>query len=114
MYVVFRLGGGALWVQWLYIVVAFVSVLILRPVLLHNEVNFTYQEVFRCTWDCFKPIIFAGALAFGSSYFFGDTLFQQATLFVVVLIETCAVVWLFLEKPMRKYIVEMVKSKLRR
>lgn len=112
MYVVFKLGGGALWVQWLYIVVAFVSVLILRPVLLHNEVDFSYGEIFRCTWDCFKPILVAGALAFGTSYMFDDTLLQQGILFCMVFVETCAVVWLFLEKPMRSYLVGMVKKKL--
>lgn len=114
MYIVFRLGWSALWVQWLYVVAAFVSALILRPVLLHKEVGFSYEEVYSCTWNCLKPTFVACIVAYGTSLLFKETVLQQMILFGVVLIETCAAVWIFLEKPLRKYTVEVVKSKMKK
>lgn len=113
-YVIFKIGGGALWVQWLYIGVAFVSILILRPVLLHKEVNFTYREVFLCTLECFKPIVLAGIVAWGISLIFDESLWQQVLLFALIFIETCVAVWLCLEKQIKLYVLKMIESRLRK
>lgn len=112
LYCIFELGAGALWVQWLQLIVALISVLIIRPYLLHKEVGFSYREVFSCIWDCFKPIIIAGCVSFLLMNFIGDTLFQQVSLFFLVLIITCVIVWVTLEKVMRLYIINMIKNKL--
>ena len=112
LYLLFKFGAGALWVQWLYIVMAFVSVFILRPWLLCKEVGFSLSEVFKCIWDCFKPMIVAGVITYGLMMLFEDSLMQQALLFVVVLLVTCFVVWLFLEKAIRVYVLNIVKSKI--
>ena len=85
---------------------------ILRPYLLHKEVGFTYTEVFGCIWDCFKPMIVAGAIAYGLGLLFDDILWQQAILFGFVLVITCVIVWIFMEKAMRDYIVNMIKQKI--
>lgn len=114
LYIVFRLGANALWVQWLYIVLAFISVFILRPYLLHKDVGFAYSEVYKCVGDCFKPITIAGVMTYGLMMLFGDTLWQQALLFIVDFLVTCFVVWITLEKPIRLYVINMVKSKIYR
>ena len=38
LYLVFSIGGGALWAQWLYLILSLFSVFVLRPYLLHREV----------------------------------------------------------------------------
>ena len=114
LYLLFKLGVGALWAQWLYILLAFASVIILRPWLLCKEVGFTYGEVFQCIWECFKPMIVAGAGAYTLMSVFDESLWQQAVLFVVVFLLTCVIVWSFLEKAMRDYIKSIVKSKISR
>ena len=113
LYIIFKTGGGALWVQWLYLIFGLISVFILRPYLLHKEVNFSYGEVYKCVGDCFKPIIVAGIVSFGLAWLFNDTLWQQVILFILVFIVTCIVVWLFFEKPMRDYVTNIVKLKIK-
>ena len=114
VFLFFKIGFGALWVQWMYLALAFVSVFLLRPYLLHKEVGFSYKEVFRCIFDCFKPMIVAGLLTYLAMSFFDDSLWQQALLFVFVFISTLAVVWGFFEKAVRIYIIGVVKSKFSR
>lgn len=111
LYVLFKIGWSALWVQWLYIISAIISVFILRPYLLHKEVNFTYKEVFYCIWNCFKPIIIAGFLTFCIMQLFSDEIWQQIVLFISVFFVTCLVVWMFLEKTIKLYIIDLIIKK---
>lgn len=112
LYVLFRLGCGALWVQWLYIVLSFISVFILRPYLLRKEISFSLKEVYKCIWDCFKPILVAGIMSYLLMNLVGQKLWQQVLLFIVVFILTCSVVWLFLERPIRSYIKSVIKDRI--
>jgi len=114
LYLIFKMNGGPLWVQWLYIVYILVSVLWLRPWLLHKDVGFTYNEVFHCIWDCIKPLLVAGSLAYFLMNVFGNSLLMQAMLFVVVFFASCIIVWLFLEPAIRIYVVNMIKQKIGR
>ena len=111
LYALFKLGSGAIWVQWVYLIFSLISVFILRPYLLHKEVGFTYSEVFRCIWDCFKPILLAGPLVLGLALLFGEDLWQQALLFISVLVVTCVAVWLFLEQPMKQYVLNFIHTR---
>lgn len=114
LYICFKLGADALWVQWLYLALMLLSVLWLRPWLLHKEIGFTYAEIYRCIWDCFKPLIFAGLFSVGLMYLFSDSLYHQVILFVLVFILSCTVVWFCLEHTIRTYITTMFKLKLLR
>lgn len=114
LYLCFKIGGGALLVQWLYLVLMLLSVFCLRPYLLHKEVGFTYAEYFHCVWNSFKPMLAAGVLSWGMMELCGDSLWQQAVLFVMVFCISCITVFVFLEKAMRVYIVKMVKSKMQK
>lgn len=114
LYVLFKFGAGALWVQWLYIVLAFISVFILRPWLLCREIGFTLSEVFKCLLDCFKPVVVSGMITWGLMMLFGDSIWQQTLLFVSVFIITGIVIWVFLEKSIRMYIMNIVKTKIKR
>lgn len=114
LYCCFKLGAGALWVQWLYLVTTLISVFWLRPYLMHKEIGFSYKEVFKCVWECMKPFLTAGSVTFGLMFLFGGELWEQAILFISVFIVSCVSVWLFLEKPMRSYMLNLIKSKLNR
>lgn len=112
LYLIFKVGYGALWVQWLYLIFSFISVFIFRPYLLHIEIGFSYTEVFKCIWDCFKPMLLAGAFTYLLSLLYSEDLWQQILLFFSVLFTSCLSVWLFLEKPLRLYVLNFVKKDL--
>ena len=112
LYYSFNNGAGALWDQWLLLISSLLSVLFLRPYLLHKEIGFPYVEIYRCLFDCIKPIIISGVLAYLLTKLFNDTLWQQIILFLAVFTSTCTIVWFFLEKAIRNYFVNILKSKL--
>lgn len=112
LYLLFKFGAGALWVQWLYLVLNFISVFILRPYLLHKEIGFSYEEVYKCIWDCFKPIVVSGIITCFLMRLFGGEFWQQIILFFLVLVITCIVVWIFLETAIKVYFLSLIKSKI--
>ena len=112
LYFLFKLGVGALWVQWMYLLLAFVYALILRPVLLHKDIDFGYDEVYQCFWDCFKPMAISGVITYLLMLLFGESFWQQVILFVSVFFATCSVVWFSISKTMRSYIIKLLKSRL--
>lgn len=114
LYFCFKIGAGALWVQWLNLILALIMAFGVRPYLLHKEIGFSYKEVFNCIFDCFKPIIISGIISYGLSLLLGDTILAQILLFIIVFLACCCVVWLFLEKPVRLYLVNLLKTKMRR
>jgi O-antigen/teichoic acid export membrane protein len=112
LYLCFKNGAGAIWVQWLNLILALTLTLWMRPVLLKKEIGFSYKDVFRCFFECFKPMAVAGFLSYGLSLLFGDTIWEQLLLFIAVFVVCCCTTWLFLDKPIRAFFVNMLKSKL--
>ncbi|MCQ2171311.1 MAG: oligosaccharide flippase family protein [Bacteroidales bacterium] len=114
LYLCFKIGAGALWVQWLNLILALIMALGIRPYLLHQEIGFSYDEVFKCIFDCFKPIVVSGVISYGLSLLLGNAIWEQILLFIMVFLTCCCSVWLFLEKPIRIYLVNILKSRLHR
>lgn len=113
LYLIFKFGYGALWVEFMYLILNIIDVFLFRPYLLHKEVDFKYSEVYECVWDCFKPIIVSGVIAYILMKILGNDLLQQAILFLCVFLLTSLTVWIFLEKSLRELVLNMVKSKIR-
>lgn len=111
LYVIYKLGGCALWAQWLYVILNIINVLFLRPYLLHKEVGFGYFEVYKCVLNCVKPMFVAGGLSYVMMKLCGAELWQQTVLFMGVFLVTCVTVWIFMEKDMKVYLLNFVKSK---
>lgn len=63
LYLIFEYDGGALWVQWLYLLLSILGVFILRPYLLHKEVGliirkfYLYMGLFQADFCCLFFII---------------------------------------------------------
>lgn len=113
LYVVFKFGGGALWAQWMFLILCVISVLVLRPILLHKELGFTYNEMIVCGMRCFKALFASGFTSFFFYRVLGEDLLQQAILFFLVFIVSLVFSWLFMERVMREYLLQIIKSKLR-
>ena len=111
LYFCFKLGAGALWVQWLYLITMLIGVFWQRPYLMHKEIGFSYKEIFKCVLECLKPFLTAGLITLGLMSLFGDRLWEQAMLFISVFVVSCASVWLFLEKGMRLFVLNLIKSR---
>lgn len=114
LYVIYKIGGGALWSEWLFLIVCCVSVLFLRPLLLHKELGFTYMEMLKYGLGCLKVLMLASIMSLSFCLLIGDSLWQQGLLFILVFSSAVFSSWIFLDRSTRNHVVTMIKSKFKR
>ena len=114
LYVIYRLGGSALWVQYLYVFFGILGIVVLRPWLLKKDVGYSIGEVMRCNWDCIKVLIPVMVLSFVIKYLAGSNLMSQVGVFIGVGVISVTFSYLFMDKSMKNLIKESVRSRLKR
>lgn len=112
LYLIFMNGGGVLWIQWLYLILSLFTAIIYRPYLLHKEIGFTYKEVYMCFWNCLKPIIVSCIISYLLQFFWGNEVWQQIILFILVFSVACVCSLFFFEPILRSYIKTQIINKL--
>ena len=113
LYFIFALGGDAMWTQYAFLLLVLVSSLVIRPLLLHLELGYQWRDLLSCYWQCCKVFIFALAVAYVLSVCFDKSLWQQVVLFLSVLITSLISVIVFMEKRMRRYVLNLIKSRFK-
>ena len=113
LYIIYRLGGGAIWSQYLSLILAIVWVLVLRPLYLYHDVDYKIKEVFACYFECFKVAAPAVLLSFGLAHVTPPNLFGQVLLFLGVALICLVCSYLFLDKGIKVTVREVISNKIR-
>ena len=114
LYIIYKCGGEAIWVQYLFLVYVLNEFIVLRPYLLSKELGYSKKSIFLCYWDCAKVFFPSLLLSMAINTLFGESLWHQITLFVIVFLICLICSFAFMNKAMRKYIIMFAKSKIRR
>lgn len=115
LYIAFWAGGSALWVQYLLFAVALLGVLVFRPLLLHYELGYSYQELFLCYWRCTRVL----ATACVSSYVVvqavgSDSLIRQTINFIAVFSISTFCCYLFMDKQEKQLLKKLIKNRIQK
>lgn len=114
LYAIYKLGGGAIWVQYLFLIYVLSIIFFLRPYLLHKEMGYKLSEVLMCYWQClrvFIPSFLSSVILYMAM---GDGLLQQSLLFILVLIASLFFAILLMEKNLRRYIFNQILQKIKK
>lgn len=111
LYVIYKLGGCVLWVQYLQIIHVLVWILVLRPLCMSRELGYKTCDIFNCYWVCLKVLIMATFLSFGCALLLNNSLWQKGILFILTVLFSAASSLLFMEKNMRDILKRMVIAK---
>ena len=113
LYIIFKVGGDAVWVQYLSVVFSLVWVVILRPLYLYKDVDYSVKEVFKTYLECTKvaipSILFSMLLYFSVS----SSLLGQIALFIGVAAICILFSYIFMDVSMKGIVKEMVFSKVK-
>ena len=112
LYFIFKFGGSPLWSQVLYLVVAFFSVIIVRPILLKRELNYKLSELLRVYGSCLKVLLTSVALSVCISFLLTDTFVHQIIVFITTVIIVLLSSYAYMDKEMKTLLRNLVKSKL--
>jgi O-antigen/teichoic acid export membrane protein len=113
LYLIFQMGGEALWVQYLSLVFALIWVLLLRPLFLNRDVNYTFKEVFKTYLECFKVAILSVLFSFVLYVVLPHNIYGQILLFVGVAGICLIISYCLMDAYMKGIVKEMVFSKIK-
>lgn len=113
LYIIFKGGGQAIWVQLLYLILGLISALIIRPWLLKRDVNYSIKDVLLCYWSCIKVLFPSLLLSLILSCLFASDLWSQILLFICVAIICMVCSYIFMDKSMRYLINEFVINRIK-
>lgn len=114
LYLIFIFGGGAIWVQYLYLLSSLLSVLIIRPYLLNKELGYSYKDLFRSYLCATKVIIVSMILSYLLSsfcYFKSLNILPQAILFVLICLISAISSYIFLDRDLKKNLKMIISNK---
>ena len=111
LYFLFKLGFGPMWIQYTSLISALMFSLIIKPYVLHKDINYTIRELFSCFWSCAIVALLSMAfttpiLLLGNS--FGDCLLKMIIAFIAVAVSS----WMMMNKVMKQKCIALLKSKI--
>ncbi len=114
LYLAYKMGGGVLWSQYMFLIVVLVSVFILRPYLLSKELNYSIKELFLHYWYSFRVMAVSSLLVYVLYNSLEKTLMYQSVLFVSSFFITGSCIFIFMEGAMRIYLIRYIKNIIKR
>lgn len=115
LYVIWKLGAGVEWVQYLAIISSVIYGLIVKPYILVNEcIGYTYKDLFSCVITCCKIMLLSSIIPI-AIYFLMDqnSLVQNLILVIITVSNVVASSLLFMEKSQRQKLYQFVISKVK-
>ena len=112
LYFILRMGGNALWVPILHIIMVIGYSMIVKPYVLWKDIDYSLKELLRCYWDCTKVFLLSFIISYPLYYFLSDTIWEAAIIIFVTVLAVGISSFVFMEKEMRTKLVSLVKNKI--
>lgn len=115
LYIIFKLGGGVMWLQYIGVIVICIYSFYLKPSILINDVEgYSFSDFIPCYMACLKVALLAIGLSFASYLIIGnDTLLSSIGLFIISFLSVIVSSYIFLEKTMKDKIRIMVTQRVK-
>lgn len=76
LYVLFKLGFGPMWIQYLGLLNAVIYSFVVKSYVLHKDIDYSLQELFTCYWICAKVALLSCGITLILIYPLNNTLTQ--------------------------------------
>lgn len=116
LYYIFKWGGDVMWIQYTGIIALLLFGFAIKPYLLvHDEQGYSYSDFVPCFTTCLKVSVFSIALSYLFYLLCGnDTIFGSMILFVLSFLSVLFSSYYFMERSMKKIVVEKCILVIRR
>lgn len=112
LYVLFKLGFGPMWIQYLGIALAMCFSLIVKPYVLIKEIGYTLQEMLICYFTCIKVLFFSCFIAIPFAFILNDSIPHSLLKAFVSAVGVAIASYVFMSVEMRVKLNQMLKRKL--
>lgn len=113
--VLFELGFGVMWMQYIAVLVSVSYSFIVKPIILKREIGYNWTDIISCYKECFKNAALPIVVTVVCSIFIPQTNFGYSVLIVLIIAASVLIsTWIFLNATMKQHLISITKSKFRR
>lgn len=114
LYILFRIGLGPMWIQYLGIVVAFIYSMGVKPYVLHKDIDYSLREMGLCYWTCAKVLLLSCVFSIPAFYLLGDDIPQTIIKALLIAMSVIIASYVFMSKQMKLKLKSLIIARIRR
>lgn len=114
LYLIFKLGGGVMWLQYIALIVIIIYSFYIKPSLLIKEVEgYHFKDFLPCYFTCFKVATLSIGVTYVAYLFLGnDKIVPSVILFMVSAFAVTISSYLFLDKSMKVKVRSIITQRI--
>ena len=113
LYLIFKLGGDVLWVQYIYILNSILWSYLIKPFILYKDINYNIPEMAKCILATFKVGFLSCIIAIPIRYFLDNSFIECIVLFMITIVAVIISSYIFMYKEDRRKATSFIYNKIK-
>ena len=113
LYLIFKLGGDVMWVQYIYILNSILWSYMIKPFILYKDINYSIPEMAKCILATFKVGFLSCIIAIPIRYFLDNSFIECIVLFMITIVAVMISSYIFMYKEDRRKATSFIYNKIK-
>lgn len=113
LYLIFKLGGDVMWVQYIYILNSILWSYLIKPFILYKDINYNIPEMANCIFATFKVGFLSCIIAIPTRYFLDNSFIECIVLFMITIVAVIISSYTFMYKEDRRKATSFIYNKIK-
>lgn len=113
LYLIFKLGGDVMWVQYIYILNSILWSYLIKPFILYKDINYNISEMGKCIVCTFKVGLLSCIIAIPTRIFLNNSIIECILLFMITIVAVMISSYIFMYKEDRQKVITFLLNKLK-
>ena len=113
LYLIFKLGGDVMWVQYVYIFNSALWSYLIKPFILYKDINYNIPEMAKCILCTFKVGLLSCIIAIPTRIFLNNSIIECILLFMITIVAVMISSYIFMYKEDRQKVIAFLVNKLK-
>ena len=113
LYLIFKLGGDVMWVQYIYILNSILWSYLIKPFILYKDINYNISEMAKCILCTFKVGLLSCIIAIPTRIFLDNSIIECVLLFMITIVAVIISSYIFMYKEDRQKATSFIYNKIK-
>lgn len=113
LYLIFKLGGDVMWVQYIYILNSILWSYLIKPFILYKDINYNISEMAKCILATFKVVFLSCIIAIPTRIFLDNSIIECVLLFMITIVAVIISSYIFMYKEDRQKATSFIYNKIK-
>ena len=113
LYLIFKLGGDVMWVQYIYILNSILWSYLIKPFILYKDINYNISEMAKCILCTFKVGLLSCIIAIPARIFLDNSIIECVLLFMITIVAVIISSYIFMYKEDRQKAIAFLLKKIK-